>query len=211
MSLPMIFIAVLAAALPSLIQGTIARARANSPCVSIVQQTAPTFELRLSGGPVAFITFIPATGEDEIIRIETIQWTATPEWDPSAEATLTGSRPPSSTFLAASQTFDSPPAEAGGVNDFINVQGTATYNIPQVGPGSIELTGRLQRPPEDTSAQSCIGWLLSFSVDDSGTIFWDNGQVGFSPLNPFGFGCPTLQHVQGDHMLHDDKTEVVIQ
>src|SRR5438876_7065758 len=102
MSLPMIFIAV--------IQGTVARGRANSPCVSIAHQTAPTFELRLSGGPVSFITFIPATGEDEIVQIETIQWTVTPEWDPSAEATLTGSQPPSSTFLAASKTFDNPPA-----------------------------------------------------------------------------------------------------
>jgi hypothetical protein len=177
----------------SSIAGTIAATGFNAAApfaIALANPPPPTFILELRGTPATFITFIPATLEDETVSLQSISWTVTPLWDTSARATLSGTRAAGQVYLATTKTFNRPPTSAAGVSDFIEVTGTATFLISSVGTTTNEVVGRLQRPPSDTSAKSCIVWLLSFHFDvASGALIWDNGQIGTGSVNPFGFSC----------------------
>jgi hypothetical protein len=177
----------------SSLQVIVAGTSYNAPAsftISLREPPPPTFTLQLIGTPKVFLPFVPRTGQLETVIIQAIEWTAVPRWVPSARRTLNGAQPPGQNFMSATTSFDRPPASEVGVSDIIDVTGKATFFITNINPptGSITLTGRIQAPPT-TASKSCIGWLLSFQVDVSGILLWDNGQIGFDPLVPFSFSC----------------------
>lgn len=173
----------------SSIMGTIAATPYNDAASFTIQLLAappPTFTFQVSGGPISFPVSNPQTDANETIILSSITWTVKPLWAPTQQVSLTGVT--NTDYKVASHAFTKPPLSARGVTDFLEVTGTATFNVL----GSLEtvsLSGQLERDPADTSAKNCMAWLLSWNYDENGNIVWSNGQTGSGPITPFGLSC----------------------